>query len=81
MDDFRFGIEKFGIDKKFRIRYRKKMVSYFGLCSDFGYFGLCLGFKTSRFQNYLMFLMVSDSVLKKFGLKHVSDSVLEKFGI
>ena len=40
-----------------------------------------LGFETSRFRNFSIFLVVSDSVSKNLVSKKVSDSVSEKFGI
>ena len=75
-------LEKFGIRKKFRIRFR----------SDFGW---CFGFEMSRFRNFSIFLVVSDSELEKIGIKKSigfgiekswyrikkSDSASEKFGI
>ena len=62
---------KFGIQKKFRIRFH----------SDFWYFGWHFGFEISRFQNFSIFSMVLDLLSKIFGIKKLSDSVSFRFWV
>ena len=84
MNGFGFGTEKIWYRNKYRIRYRKNLVSVkvsdsvskkFGIGKSFGFgFVHILGIlgdvsvSTSRFRNFSISKMVSDSASKKFGI-------------